>query len=242
MHENEPRAGAINLLDTCLEARAGDTMIVLREDTEFGFYDCGVPCCVANTARERGLTVDEIEVGFVRDCANVDDALWEKVSTYDHAIFFARLGDQFRLAGKKAARTKVVIMYTLDAQMLGSEYGRLSHKGMGELKVLVDNALLCARYIRITSGDGTDLNGSFTPRLTASCAQRASGSSSSQSRWRGQSRRHPLAAHSLSPTTWRGRETDTSNLGASPSKVSCTQTCRKGASPTYAGRSTPSGL
>ncbi len=158
--------GSRNLLQECLGSKPGDRLIILHEDPALNFYDDKAPQTLFEVATADGLIADIRQVGFSPDCNHVDDTLWDFVKTFDHAVFFARLGDQYRLAGKSAANTNVVIMYTLDQSMLASRYASLSYCGMGKIKVLVDKTLMQARHIKISCQYGTDISGNFSPKLT----------------------------------------------------------------------------
>ncbi len=140
---HDAEAGTLNLIRECLGAKRGENIIVRNEDPAEGFYDAEGPAVLERVARNYGLSVQTQQVGFTPDGSRVDDALWDHICAFDHAVFFAHLGDQFRLAGKKGEKTKAIISYALDEAMLGSGYGRASHRGMGELTVVRHDQRSC---------------------------------------------------------------------------------------------------
>ena len=55
-------SGADNLIGGCIDARPGERLLVVREDSRHGFYDCAAPAFVADYARVIGLDVVEMDV------------------------------------------------------------------------------------------------------------------------------------------------------------------------------------
>lgn len=161
IERHNPEAGARNLLQQCLNVKPGESLIILNEDPAEDFYDAEAPAVVRRVAEGMGLKVTARQVPFASDASKIDDETWDAVCANDHAIFFARLGDQFRLLRKQAQRTKAVIVYALDVDMLGSAYGQASNKGFVALKRLVDQALGEANHVRVTCPLGTDISGVF---------------------------------------------------------------------------------
>ncbi|MDH3659919.1 MAG: hypothetical protein OEU92_07810 [Alphaproteobacteria bacterium] len=151
-------AGADNLLFGCMSARPGDRLLLVREDSRHGFYDCMAPAFVADRARIQRLDVIEVEA----DPPDVDRDLPADIvrllQDVDHALFFARIGDQLRFDIMPGQCTKT-ISYAFDAACLGSGYGTMPYAMMLELKAHIDARLAGAGEIRITCPLGTELVG-----------------------------------------------------------------------------------
>ncbi len=151
-------SGADNLLTGCIGAEPGERLLVLREDSCHGFYDCAAPAFVADYARVLGLNVVEMDVGAPGSGRGLPDGVAEAMLRADHALFFARLGDQLRFDVMPGSCSKT-ISYAFDAACLGSPFGTTPHGLMAELKALIDRQVANAGEIRITCPLGTDLVG-----------------------------------------------------------------------------------
>ncbi len=151
-------SGADNLLTGCIGAAPGERLLVLREDSCHGFYDCAAPAFVADYARVLGLDVAEMEVEAPGDGRGLPDHVVEGLHQVDHALFFARLGDQLRF-DVMPGRCSKTISYAFDAACLGSPFGTTPYDLMAELKALIDRQVSAAGEISITCPLGTDLVG-----------------------------------------------------------------------------------
>ena len=152
-------AGADNLLLNCVDARAGDRLLIVREDSRHGYYDCTVSAFVADRARVLGLAVLEVEVGPPGVDLDLPPDLKAMMAKVDHTVFFARIGDQLRFDGVPGQCTKTVV-YAYDAACLGSGFGTTSHALMREVKAYIERRLMQAARIEITCPLGTELVGS----------------------------------------------------------------------------------
>ncbi|MGI9501594.1 MAG: hypothetical protein ACR2RE_00880 [Geminicoccaceae bacterium] len=152
-------AGADNLLLYCVAACPGEHVLIVREDSRHGYYDCTVSAFVADRARVLGLAVDEVEVGPPGVDRDLPAELITAMATVDHTIFFARMGDQLRFDGLPGRCSKTMV-YAYDVACLGSGFGTTSHALMREIKTYVEGALMRAKTIRVTCPLGTDLTGS----------------------------------------------------------------------------------
>ncbi|MGI9488295.1 MAG: hypothetical protein ACR2RF_20930 [Geminicoccaceae bacterium] len=152
-------AGADNLLLNCVDARAGDRLLIVREDSRHGYYDCTVSAFVADRARVLGLAVLEVEVGPPGVDLDLPQDLKAMMAKVDHTVFFARMGDQLRFDGLPGQCTKTVV-YAYDAACLGSGFGTTSHTLMREVKAYVERRMMQAARIEITCPLGTELAGS----------------------------------------------------------------------------------
>lgn len=151
-------SGADNLLVGCMRAKAGERLLVLREDSCHGFYDCAASAFVADYARVIGLDVIEMEVGPPDSDLGLPEPVVEAMSAVDHALFFARIGDQLRFDVMPGQCSKT-ISYAFDVACLGSRFGTTPYGLMSALKSLIDQRVAAAEEIRITCPLGTDLVG-----------------------------------------------------------------------------------
>lgn len=151
-------AGADNLVRGCIGAQPGERLLVVREDSRYGFYDCTVAAFLADRARVIGLAVDEIDVGPPGLDRELPDDLIAAMAKVDHTCFFARIGDQLRFDGLPAYCTNTV-SYAYDAACLGSRFGTTPYALMHDMKLWIDKRIASAREIRLTCPLGTDLVG-----------------------------------------------------------------------------------
>lgn len=151
-------SGADNLLHGCIDAKAGERLLVLREDSRHGFYDCAAAAFVADYARIIGLDVMEMDVDAPDEGLGLPPGVSEAMLHVDHALFFARIGDQLRFEVMPGHCSKTV-SYAFDAACLGSRFGTTPHGLMSELKALIDRRVAAAGEIRVTCPLGTDLIG-----------------------------------------------------------------------------------
>ncbi|MDE2333868.1 MAG: hypothetical protein KGK10_04965 [Rhodospirillales bacterium] len=166
----DPVAGARNLLRNCAGARPGERIALLYERSEASIYGSGLVEAVVAAARESDIAVTTLEVDVLeRPDAMPEDVAWV-LSNADHAVFFARLGDQLRFRPMPGA-ARPVVSYALDTDMLGSSFARTDHRAMVALKEAVDRALYLARKIRVTCPLGTDMSGNIDRARDAKTAQ-----------------------------------------------------------------------
>ena len=151
-------SGADNLISGCIGAEPGERLLLVREDSRHGFYDCAAPAFVADYARVIGLDVIDIAVGPPESGVGLPDHVEQAMREVDHVLFFARIGDQLRFETMPGNGTKT-ICYAYDAACLGSRFGTTPYRLMGELKALIDERVATAGEIRITCPLGTDLTG-----------------------------------------------------------------------------------
>lgn len=160
--ESDVAAGARNLLLNCAQARPGESLLLIRERPDLGIYGTGLIEAVAASAVKLGLRVAVREVAFSPTVEELPGDLAEMLIAADHAVFFARLGDQLRFrAMPKGARP--IVSYTLDTDMLGSCFGTTDYRAFVALKKALDRTLSRASDIHVTCPLGTDLRGSARP-------------------------------------------------------------------------------
>lgn len=157
--ERQLTEGARNLLVNCAGLEQGNTLLIIREDPQLGWYDAEAPLAVATVAGNLAIPTTVIEVGKPENTPNPD--LESAIEAHDCTIFFARIGDQERFT-ELAAGSKQVMCYARDADMLASLYGRTSHQAFDDLKNAVDKVLLESQQIEISCPRGTEYAGSVS--------------------------------------------------------------------------------
>ena len=155
-NNNDSIDGAKNLLNDCADLKAGDTLLIISEDPQYGWYDKAAPDIVAKQAEEMGITPTRIYVG---EPGNLPDPVVDAtITAHDCTIYFARIGDQDRFS-ELAPGKKSVMSYIRDEEMLGSAYGRTPYGASVQLKEAINDILLSAENIKITCPAGTDVEG-----------------------------------------------------------------------------------
>ena len=152
--------GARNLLEGCAQATAGQSLLIVHEDTRLGYYGTGLVEAVTRVAEGICLDVRQMEVPFVANVDNVPSGLAAAIADCDHALFLARLGDQLRFRDLPQAG-KCIVSYALDRDALASPFGTAPHSAFAELKRVFDAMFASARGIRVTCPLGTDISGSL---------------------------------------------------------------------------------
>jgi len=154
--------GALNLLENCVGLSAGDTVLIVREDSVHGYYDDIAPTCIEHHARRLGGRVETMVTPLIDGPDDFPDTVRSAMERADHTIFFGRLGDQVRFVELSGRCTKTMC-YALDQGFLGSAFCALPHGLMEELKRRLEAALDAASDWRITCPLGTDVSGTFAP-------------------------------------------------------------------------------
>lgn len=152
------RRGVHNLLAECAEARAGESILILREDPALGYFGPGLAEAISAEATRQGLHVHQLDVPFIPDVTALTPELAQQIARFDHAVFLARLGDQLRFQAMPA-NCKPITSYVLDAPSLASAFGSASYRGFVRLKELFNALFLRAEVISITCPLGTALSG-----------------------------------------------------------------------------------
>jgi len=152
------RLGADNLLRGCVNARPGESLLVVCEDPSETYYDKIAPAAVTSAARAAGLSVTQFVAPVVESSDEIPAPLMQAMTQADHTVFFARIGDQMRFA-PNAFKNPPVIMYTIDGEMLGSSLGTADFSTFYKIKLCFDQLAASSDEIRITCPDGTDITG-----------------------------------------------------------------------------------
>ncbi len=155
-----------NLLFDCGTCRAGDTLLIVFETEEDGYYDPSLAQSVLFAAEELGLKAETYGVPFQRTVTDPDADLVTRMAAVDCTVFFARLGDQIRFRTKDASMRQI-ISYALDQEMLSSPFGTVSYTAFDRLKQLVNDAFSTAHDVHVTCPAGTDFRGQLLDPLEA---------------------------------------------------------------------------
>lgn len=158
MQRSDLRLGAENLLVTCGGLKAGDRVLVLREDPENGYYDQGIVDAVVQTAQELNMMTDLRTVPFEPMGGAISAELIDAMKQADRTVFLSRTGDQIRFDASMAG-IRPIMSYALDADMLASGFGRADYHGFVALKDAVNALFAGASEIRVTCPLGTDFSG-----------------------------------------------------------------------------------
>jgi len=151
--------GARNLLINCAELKINESLVIVCESAELGWYDETAPDAVAAAARNMGVEPVILKVGAPEN--ERDPRIIEAMADHDCTVFFARIGDQDRFAEPVPGK-KTVMSYARTAQQLTSLFGRADHRAFIQLKQAVNDILLGANIIRITCPQGSDVSGNVS--------------------------------------------------------------------------------
>ena len=86
--------GCHNILINCANLSESQTLLIIREKEEFGWYKKDISETIYSEAKSMGLRPEILEVGEPENDAK--NKLAEIINEYDCTIFFARVGDQDR--------------------------------------------------------------------------------------------------------------------------------------------------
>ncbi|MFP7571574.1 hypothetical protein [Marivita sp. S2033] len=155
-------SGAVNMLLRCAHAQPGEHVLIAYEPASYGYFDDDVHHDVATTARDLGLTVETMDVGFTPFANALPDPLKARMEQADIVIFLARLGDQLRFSEMPKDK-RIVVSFALNRALLNAPFCTTQHDAMLHLKDCVTEALMRADDIHVTCPRGTDLRG--TPAM-----------------------------------------------------------------------------
>lgn len=150
--------GVRNMLVACAGARAGDRLLILREDPAHGYYGRGLDGVIARGAEMLGLLVTIRDVPLYREVDALPLELERAFQNADHALFLARLGDQIRFL-QQPGGARAVVSYILDTDMIGSAFATAPHEAFVALKAAFDGLFSGAEQVHVTCARGTDIRG-----------------------------------------------------------------------------------
>ena len=148
--------GARNLILNCAELQKEETVLIISEDPEFGWYDADVTDVLVQEVSRMGIKPTLLKVG--RPTNEKNTSVIDAVDRHDCTIFLSRIGDQDRFESIAPGK-KTIMCYTRNANMLASSYGRANYKAFLHLKQAINDILFEAGTVRITCDCGTDISG-----------------------------------------------------------------------------------
>jgi hypothetical protein len=148
--------GAENLLINCAELKPDESLLIISERADLGWYDGKTAHFIAEVAESIGINPTLVVVGCPENvrCPK----LLQQIENNTVTIFFSRIGDQDRFSQPKPG-TRSVMCYIRDLEMLGSSFGTAPYQAVRELKNAVDEILHDANNIEITCPLGTHFSG-----------------------------------------------------------------------------------
>ena len=153
--------GAANLFQNCAQLQPGDSLLLVSETPELGWWDADLIAFLADSARQAGYRVTELQVGAPGN--DRDERVQAAMQTHDCALFLARAGDQDRFSTAERG-CRIVMCYARNRDMLASTFGHVAYPAMCALKSELDRIIAAARHIRITCPLGSDLEAQLEPR------------------------------------------------------------------------------
>jgi hypothetical protein len=151
--------GTRNLLFDCADLTPGDSILIVYEDPQTGWWNPDLVDTLAREAGALGFAVDRMIAGAPAN--EKADAITAAVARHDCTIFLARVGDQDRFAEPLPGR-KIVVCYARNNDMLASDFGTVSFRAMKQLQLAVDRLIFSATRIDISCPQGTRISGSAT--------------------------------------------------------------------------------
>lgn len=152
------QAGIENMLRRCAGLVAGQTLLIVTEPADGGYYDPGLAPAVAGTAAAMDLRVTTLELPFSPVATPPPPEIMTRIRGADAAVFLSRRGDQLRFEPVMADPAPV-ICYALDRDMMASPFGQANHRGLVALMDCLNRAFADAARIRVTCPLGTDFAG-----------------------------------------------------------------------------------
>jgi len=149
-------SGITNLLLNCAKVASGESLLIVHEDPQLGWYDAEVAQAVRDRAQQLGLKTTMQSVGA--PSLNKDQILINQIGQHDSTVFFARIGDQDRFEDN-AGQERSVMVYARDVASLSSPFGRAHHQAMSEFKYAINKVVLGAQEINVTCPLGTRFSG-----------------------------------------------------------------------------------
>ncbi|MCV2889140.1 hypothetical protein [Ruegeria aquimaris] len=158
MSEDRLRAGAENLLRNCGGLSAGDHLLIVQEEAGHGYYSDDLAAEIAGCAKTMGVETDLRTAPFDPIGSTLPASIQSAMATADRTLFLSRCGDQIRFS-EEMRRTRPIVAYVLDTEMLASAFGRAHYDGFVEIKERLYSLLANAREIGVTCPLGTNFSG-----------------------------------------------------------------------------------
>ncbi len=151
-------AGAHNLLQNCVGISSGQTLLLVKEDSQIDYFDNETTEIIAQKARDMGATVMTVSTPRVDGPGDVPAALMSAMAHVDHTVFLNRIGDQMRFKSLPGDGTKTMV-YTLDVKTLASRAAGFDHGFMTRFVDLFNKTLDDKRLWQVTCAAGTNVQG-----------------------------------------------------------------------------------
>ncbi|MCP4768109.1 MAG: hypothetical protein GY875_17785 [Gammaproteobacteria bacterium] len=151
--------GVRNLLFDCADLAPGDSILIVYENPQTGWWDRDLVDTLVREAGSLGFSVDHMTTDAPAN--HKDDAIASAVARHSCTIFLARIGDQDHFAQPLPGK-KIVVCYARDNDMLASDFGTTSFRAMKQLQLAVDQLVFSASSIEISCPQGTRISGSVT--------------------------------------------------------------------------------
>ena len=156
-HIEEIEAGARNLLLNCAEVTAGDSILLVGEQSESAYFDPVLCDDVAQVARGLGVEARVILAEPVANASQFPQSISDAMLAVDKTIFFSRLGDQVRFL-ETPGNSKKIMCYTLTRKHLASPFASASFKSMKKIHDLLARKIMGSKKYHIESDCGTRLD------------------------------------------------------------------------------------
>ncbi len=147
--------GAENLILRCAELSADETVVIIFEDPELGWYNLDVVKTISEFLKKMGINPTLLKVSGPTNSKNVE--VTEAVNAHDCAIFFSRIGDQDRFEVPVHGK-KIIMSYIRNNQMLASPYGCCDYRAFVELKSAINKIMISSECVDISCSRGTSLS------------------------------------------------------------------------------------
>jgi hypothetical protein len=144
-----------NLLINCARLTPEDSLLIVYENHELGWYDEALVKVILAAARKIGIDTRTLEVGAPANQRN--DELLAAMQLSDCTLFLSRIGDQDRFATPTAGK-KIVMCYVRSVAMLVSSFAATSYQAMVGMKLALDHLFGQAQHIEIRCPLGTHCN------------------------------------------------------------------------------------
>lgn len=156
--DQDPAAGARNLLLGCLQCKDGERLLIAYEPDAYHYFDADLRDIVAKEAKALGLRVTLIDVGFEATRQALPVSLFHLLAEHDSVLFLSRLGDQLRFS-ELPVGPRYAVCFASNTHLLGSSFGRADYAALCKVKAAIDAAMSAATQISLTCQNGTQVTG-----------------------------------------------------------------------------------
>ena len=138
--------GADNLINSCLGQINGQTIGLIAEKPELGWYDSAIADILEKQILSKGGICRRLVSNGPANKSDPRITAFE--AEMDAVIFLCRSGDQGRF--ERTAETKPIVMvYARSAAMLASPFGLIPNEDLIKLKREIDRLCIQARQIEV---------------------------------------------------------------------------------------------